>query len=300
MTSRYRHWTFTLNNYIEDDIIELRSTAPFCKYLVYGKEVGDSGTPHLQGFVSFSNARQVKVLHNWFNRRAHWEVARNPRKAAQYCKKDGDFEEFGGDPDELFRGQGKRSDIYSLRDCINNGERDRKKLRQDYPDVCAKYPNFVSQLLLDQVPTSQVENHPLRGWQSELTDYLKRSPDARTIVFVVDKPGNGGKTWYTSYYEKVFGRTVTLLLGKKADMIYVFLQLVTDETKVVFVDAPRSKQGEFIQYDFLEELKNGRLMNTKYESRMFEFKQPHVVVMMNEYPDGDKLSEDRIKVINVN
>lgn len=70
--------------------------------------------------------------------------------------------------------------------------------------------------------------------------------------------------------------------------------------RVVIVDAPRSKQGDFIQYDFLEELKNGRIFNTKYESRMLEFPTPHVVVMMNEDPDMTKLSEDRYRIFKLN
>ena len=33
--------------------------------------------------------------------------------------------------------------------------------------------------------------------------------------------------------------------------------VINEENKVFFFDCPRSKQGDFIQYDFLKELKNG-------------------------------------------
>jgi len=58
----------------------------------------------------------------------------------------------------------------------------------------------------------------------------------------------------------------------------------------------KSKQGDFIQYDFLEELKNGYVFSPKYESKNKSFPTPHVVVLMNEIPDKSKLSEDRYNI----
>ena len=66
-----------------------------------------------------------------------------------------------------------------------------------------------------------------------------------------------------------------------------------ENKKVFFFDAPKSKQGEFIQCDFLEEVKNGCAFSPKCESIIKEFDTPHVVAMMNECPDMSKLSEDR-------
>lgn len=83
--------------------------------------------------------------------------------------------------------------------------------------------------------------------------------------------------------------------GKKADMAYTII-----ETKrVFFFDCPRSKQGEFIQYDFLEEVKNGYFFSPKYESRFKRLLTPHIVVMMNEHPDKTKLSADRFTIIEL-
>lgn len=296
---RYRHWCFTVNNYTEDDFAGLSNLKPKYKYLVCGKEVGDSGTKHLQGFVSFANAIQIATLHKWFDNRGHWEVAKHPVQAATYCKKQGDFFEDGISPSESRKNQGKRSDLATLRDAIVDGETDRKKLRREFPDVCAKYPTFVSQLLLDQIPPPKHETHPLRDWQSELAQVLKTPPDARTIRFIVDRSGGGGKSWFCRYYQRMYGRTVVLKPGKKADMTYALMSLLEPSTKVIFIDAPRSKQGEYIQYDFLEEVKDGCILNTKYESRILEFNHPHVVVMMNESPDMEKLSEDRYCITRI-
>ena len=46
-------WCFTLNNYNDDDIKYLGSNVPLFEKAIVGKEVGDSGTPHLQGYIKF-------------------------------------------------------------------------------------------------------------------------------------------------------------------------------------------------------------------------------------------------------
>jgi len=72
---------------------------------------------------------------------------------------------------------------------------------------------------------------------------------------------------------------------------------IREDCKTFFFDCPRSKQGEFIQYDFLEEVKNGYLFSPKYESRVKRLATtPHVIVFMNEHPDMAKLSEDRYSI----
>lgn len=95
--SQSNRWVFTLNNYTEEDVIKFDGLDVV--YLVYGKEVGESGTPHLQGFIVFASRKRlssVKCVHD----KAHWEVARGSSvQAADYCKKDGDFTERGTLPD---------------------------------------------------------------------------------------------------------------------------------------------------------------------------------------------------------
>jgi len=94
--SRSRNFCFTLNNYTEDVYQHLLSID--CKYVVIGKEVGDSGTPHLQGFMSFKDARTLSTLKK-INAHAHWEVCKGlPSQNRTYCIKDGVFEEVGTCP----------------------------------------------------------------------------------------------------------------------------------------------------------------------------------------------------------
>ena len=94
--SRAKRWCYTLNNPIQPIAYnELTQD-----YHVYGEEVGDSGTPHHQGFVVFKNLKRLTQLKE-INSRAHWEPARGSNKeASDYCKKDGKYHEYGTLPDE--------------------------------------------------------------------------------------------------------------------------------------------------------------------------------------------------------
>ena len=69
--------------------------AGVCKYLVYGREIGENGTPHLQGHVKFINKKRFGPAKAALHATAHIEVARDVVASVTYCKKDGDWVEFG-------------------------------------------------------------------------------------------------------------------------------------------------------------------------------------------------------------
>lgn len=94
-----KHWCFTINNYTDEDIKKL--TEVECEYIIYGKEVGENGTPHLQGYVCFTNKKRLSKLKKEFHSTAHLEIKRGTvKEALTYCKKDGDFVERGETPKE--------------------------------------------------------------------------------------------------------------------------------------------------------------------------------------------------------
>lgn len=101
---RSRAFCFTLNNYTDADVELVKGWD--CKYLIFGKEKGEAGTPHLQGYVSFANGKTLSALKK-FSARAHWEIARGtPKQASEYCEKEGDVFEKGTRPlSQIEKGQ---------------------------------------------------------------------------------------------------------------------------------------------------------------------------------------------------
>lgn len=117
-----KRWCFTLNN----------PDPPYCpdwdqwrhlRFAICQRERGEQGTPHLQGYASFSSAKRLSALKELLPR-AHWEVARGDEQAnIAYCTKDdGRLDgpwEFG----ERSK-QGKRSDLDAIKRKIDAGASD--------------------------------------------------------------------------------------------------------------------------------------------------------------------------------
>ncbi len=77
-------------------------------------------------------------------------------------------------------------------------------------------------------------------------------------------------------------------------MAYAFEQT----NRHLFVNCSKS-MTEFLNYDFLESVKDGHIWSSKYESMVKTCAACHVCVMMNQEPDMGKLSEDRYEIIRV-
>lgn len=285
-------WCFTLNNYVETELVSLRESLSKeeVRYAVFGKEKGSEGTPHLQGYVSFRKVKRFNAVKRLVGERCHLERAKgNEEQNYDYCTKDGEYEEFG-ERSTI----GKRSDLEEFKEAVKSGIRNPKRLREEFSDVCAKYPRFVSEYIRDNVPEPTLEMHPLRDWQQDLYKKLTHEPDDREVVFVVDYEGNKGKSWFAKYYCHLHDNAFMMRPGKHADMAY----MLPPELRVLFLDCTR-KQVEYMPYTFMEELKDGYVGSTKYESCIKKYPKLHVVVLMNQDPDFSALSDDRYHVIKL-
>lgn len=116
--SRNRKWCFTLNNWSKKELKNIKKIT--CEYMVIGKEVGENGTPHLQGYIVFKNARSLSGIKKEEGfERCHLEVTKGTvSQNYDYCTKDGDFIEIGEKPIEK---PGKRNDLEDIRKIILEG-----------------------------------------------------------------------------------------------------------------------------------------------------------------------------------
>ena len=154
-----RHYVGTKNNYTEEDIKKLdKWGTESCTYLVYGKEVGKKGTPHLQIYMEFPNTISMKAITKklfpmWLGFRKG-----TPKQAAGYCKKGSDkppegkgydyfFDrtvhfpetwELGGEFGEISQ-QGKRTDIDNVVEAVVGEKKSIREVAMDYPAQFVKY-----------------------------------------------------------------------------------------------------------------------------------------------------------------
>jgi len=97
-----KSWAFTLNNYGAGDEKLLQDMEK--SYIIFGREKGENGTPHLQGVVIFRKSVRFAALKKILPR-AHWGATKVESAAINYCMKDQDY--FIEDN----RSQGKRNDL---------------------------------------------------------------------------------------------------------------------------------------------------------------------------------------------
>lgn len=147
-----KNWCFTINNYEENGqelLLQRGAETESVLYLVAGKEVGEGGTPHIQGYVQFSKRLTLSTVKRLVGERAHCEVSRGtPQQAAQYCKKDGDFKEIGG----IRGGQGTRTDLVEVfRACVSG--RTFGQVAEAYPSAALRYGSGIQRLRQLSRPT---------------------------------------------------------------------------------------------------------------------------------------------------
>jgi hypothetical protein len=79
-----KRWCFTLNNYTDEDLewISKFIIPDNCVFAVVGQEIGESGTPHLQGFVNLKVKKRLSQLKELLGSRAHLEQAKGTEGGA--------------------------------------------------------------------------------------------------------------------------------------------------------------------------------------------------------------------------
>lgn len=161
-----RSWCFTLNNPSRSgfyDDCELLDFELFesVRYAIYQLEIGESGTPHFQGYLELDRAQRLSYVKNIVPG-AHFESRRGTREQARdYCRKeegrlDGPWE-YG---DWNAGGQGTRADIASFKAAVDGGATDRE-LWDTHPMQLLRYARTL--------PFLREITQPKRTWKTEVT-----------------------------------------------------------------------------------------------------------------------------------
>lgn len=143
--------------------------------------------------------------------------------------------------------------------------------------------------------------HTLRPWQQKVWDSADVF-DTRSINLIYDVHGNNGKSTVAALMD-LHRRGIDLPPMNDAEKL---IQSVADilmareirEPKVVFVDLPRAMDKKRLGglYTAIEQVKKGKVYDTRYAYKEWWFDSPQVWVFTNIYPDLSFLSTDRWKL----
>lgn len=155
-------WVFTINNYssAEEDLV--KALAQNCKYAICGREVGESGTPHLQGFLNLKKKMRFNAVKNALGGRCHLEPARGDDcQNRDYCSKGGDILCEEGEPVK----ERQRTDLTTAVKLLTE-TRDLTHVASACPEVFVKFHRGLKELLLYHPDMMQQ-----RAWKTKVTVY---------------------------------------------------------------------------------------------------------------------------------
>lgn len=176
MTARTRRWTWTLNNYTPQDIQQLQNLGACCTYIIFGEEIGEQGTPHLQGYLETSTKKSLKQMKE-FHQRVHWAPSMGTAEQNKtYCSKDGNNIFESGTPMQ----QGKRSDLEEVVQAIRNGTTV-TELFSSFPIQMIKHHRGI--IALHQKISPQIHQVPIHPIESFSWSPTLIAPAKTTILW---------------------------------------------------------------------------------------------------------------------
>lgn len=297
MPGQFARWCFTLNNYREDLDYSAVFNHGHVKRCVWGREVGENGTRHLQGYLEFKRSHRLNRCKLLLDR-AHWEAAKGTAKQNyDYCVKDGEFNTFGDWDSVLNRRlqlEQKRDKVKSLLRGICEGSDPDLK----YSGLYIHHKRAIDESVAEFKQLTelgrrykQFSTALLSRWQMSVVRQAFTQTD-RSILWVYDERGARGKTFLGHFLQAMYGFDLLDGITKATDVCW----LLCESVKGIVFDVTRSSKDHFC-YNTLESVKNGYIMSGKYKGYKRMFKPVPVIVFANFEPDYTRLSADRWNVV---
>lgn len=262
-----RYWVFTLNNYTDIEIGNLETI--FSKLEIkygYGKEVGENGTPHLQGWIE--SPKKIRPLETFKElKRIHWEKRKGTKaQNIKYCAKEGDY----------------KTNEMTI-------ERKRELLGIVTDDKLYEWQHKVLELV--DKPDDR----------SVFWIWSKKGCTGKTTLAKLLCLCHNGTLLDGKKSDILYSATEAVLSNSEDSDHKSRDHLVDDEAfylakRIFILDLSRTCEN-FVSYDSIEKLKNGFWFSGKYESKMIMIPPPVVIIFANFLPERQKLSEDRWVII---
>lgn len=259
-SSRYRNCCWTYNNPTPEGVEHLRAQLDQFSYIVWGHEVGSSGTPHLQGYCEFAKQPTFSAVKKILGNTVHFAQRKGkPKQAAGYCKKglcehhiracdiceycesfDGDYEFFFPrtvdepqtwiDPFEYgtISEQGKRTDITDCVEMIQDGCTMRQ-VAQHNPEAYVKFHRGFRDLRATLMPERSLKEmpHVIVLWGETGTG---KTRDA-IIKYWPDEPHYIWRPSNTSWWDGYDGQTKIIMDEFRGQMPFADLLGLLDRNE---------------------------------------------------------------------
>lgn len=167
-----------------------------------------------------------------------------------------------------------------------------------------------------KIALERYSNVEWRPWQKDCLSMIEseiEQPNPRVVHWFWEQRGAMGKSFLAGFLQLKYN-ALLLEAGKKADLAYTLANALSgSDVPIVVCDFVRTTQPSeeltsngttnnwfFNVYAFLESVKNGRVLSTKYESRTLILPKPPVVICFaNWRPQTEVMSADRWHIVQI-
>lgn len=276
----------------KDDLKSLVYDNSKIRYAIFGLEkCPTTKKVHIQGYIeTFKKIRYNAVKKIFNDKTMHVGNAIADRKDnINYCKKDGNYIEFN-----------ESENLTETITRLVNEQYTDMKLLTEHPEIYHKnydlYCRIKKTIEDDRSRTKFInywKEYKLNKTQEYMYRIIKDSKDVRKIIWFYDEKGNSGKSTLCNYILATMDNIIILNNAKNSDIAYIY-----NNEKLILFDFPRTLEDK-VNYTVIENLKNCRILNTKYHVHNKFFECPTIVVFANFKPDKTKLSKDRWAIYKI-
>ena len=159
-------------------------------------------------------------------------------------------------------------------------------------------------IYIKQAPEVNQSNVELKPWQKDLLEYMNH-PTQRQIIWIVGKSCGEGKSWFQKHVKSVYGTRKVVsginLRANTASICHVLSKQPLSTADIFLFNIGKAKtKTDAVNYEVLEDLKDGDAFAAKYHSQQLKIRTPNVVmVFSNERPNTDQLALDRWKLLYI-
>ena len=175
-----------------------------------------------------------------------------------------------------------------------------KKIPQD--SLCSEYKDALD-LYWNKKQLMDIDNVILKPWQSALIEYMEKSK--REVIWVQGAKCDEGKSYFQEYIEAKFGWERVMCgmdITMKKESIYHTIRNRPFMTTDIFTFniGKDDRNKEDINYQVLEQIKDGRFVAAKFSSKEIKICKPNIVIVFaNCTPEVKKLAMDRWKIFKI-